>query len=157
MPDKIITDQPQAKRRTLQASIGTAAATLVEAPYFSVPLNDEDNATIDPANANRELRAGEIFFASGLQIANSSATARTVTVDLLAEGGAVTSLSPGLLVPANDILTLAPGLSLFKRNLASPSALGMRLRVSASASGALTLTATVIEREAIDHNPDTEA
>jgi hypothetical protein len=156
MPTKIITDQPQAKRITLQVLINQTMATVAEAPYFSVPLTDEEIAIVDPDDANRELRAGEVFFATGIQIANTTPTTRTVTVNIVSETGTVTSLAPQLLVPGHDVLTLAPGLSLFKRDLANPNAPGMRLNVQASAANALTLTATVVEREALDHAPDTE-
>ena len=156
MPDKIITDQPQNKRKTLQALIGTSFTTVAEAPYFSVPLTDEDVATVDPDDIDRELRDGELFFATGIQIANVSANTRTVTVEIVGEDNTETSLAPGLLVPGNDVLTLAPGLSLFKRDLDNPTDPAMRLRVQADEAGALTLTASVVEREAIDHAPDTE-
>lgn len=157
MPTKITTDQPQAKRLTLQRLLTDTFADVVEAPYFSVPLTDEDVATLDPGDDDRELRPGEVFFATGLQIANVTTSARTVDVEIVGEGGVITSLAPGLTVPAKDVLTLPPGLSLFKRNLADPAAPGMRLRARADATGALTLTATVVEREAIEHAPDTEA
>ena len=158
MPDKIVTDQPQFKRLTLQHLITASFTTVVEAPYFAVPLTDEDVATVDPADADRELRAGEIFFATGIQIANVTGTTRTVDVEIVGENGTpVTALAPGLSVPGNDVLTLAPGLSLFKRDLANPDNAGMRLRVKADETGALQLTASAVEREAIDHAPDTEA
>ena len=157
MPDKILTDQPQAKRKTLQHLIGTSFSTAIEAPYFSVPLTDEEVATVDPADENRELRAGEIFFATGIQIANVTSTTRTVDVEVVGENGTpATTLAPGLMVPGNDVLALAPGLSLFKRDLANPSNAGMRLRVKADEAGALQLTASAVERESIDHAPDTE-
>ena len=157
MPDKILTDQPQAKRKTLQHLITDAFTTVAEAPYFSIPLTDEDVATVDPDNADRELRAGELFFATGIQIANITEDSHTVDVDIVGEGGVTTSLAPALIIPAKDVLTLAPGLSMFKRDLASPSAAGTRLRIRADETSALTLTASVVEREAIDHAPDTES
>ena len=156
MPVKIITDQPQAVRKTLQAELGTAPEVLAEPPYFSVPLTDEDVAIIDPADADRELRAGEVFFATGLQIANDSPDTRTVTVRLVSEDGVTTSLAPGLIVPAGEVLTLLPGLSMFKRDLGNPGADGMTLVAYADAAEALTFTATVVEREALEHAPDTE-
>jgi hypothetical protein len=112
----------------------------------------------DPDNADRELRGGEVFFATGIMIANVTTTSRAVDLEIVGEGGSpITSLAPGLIVPGNEVLTIPPGLSLFKRNLASPNADGMRLRVRCPASGtALQLTATVVEREAIEHAPDTE-
>jgi hypothetical protein len=158
MPDKILTDQPQAKRRTLQHLITASFSTVIEAPYFSVPLTDEDVATVDPDDANRELRAGEIFFATGIQIANVTGTTRTVDVEIMGENGTpATTLAPGLLVPGNDVLTLAPGLSIFKRDLTTPANAGMILRVKADEAGALQLTASAVEREALEHAPDTEA
>ena len=158
MPDKIVTDQPQFKRLTLQHLITAAFTTVAEAPYFSVSLTDEDIATVDPDDTDRELRAGEIFFATGIQIANVTTTTRTVDVEIVGENGTPsTTLAPGLMVPGNDVLTLAPGLSLFKRDLANPANAGMRLRVKADEAGALQLIASAVEREAIDHAPDTEA
>lgn len=156
MPTKIVTDQPQGRRRTLQMVLSASMQTLIEAPYFSVPIADEDRAIVDPANPNRELRGGEIFFSTGIQIANTEAAIRTVRVELVGEGGGpITSLSPDLVIPPKEVLTLAPGLSLFKRNLANPNAAGMIVRASASGSG-LQLTTTVLEREAIEHDPDSE-
>lgn len=153
---KIITDQPQFKRKTLQASIGTSVEIVTEAPYFSVPLTDEEVAIVDPADPDRELRAGEVFFATQIYIANNTENTREVFVDIFGENGLTTILSPGLIVPPKDVLTLSPGLSLFKRDLDNPNNSGDRLRVNADEAGALTLTASVIEREAIDHAPDTE-
>lgn len=156
MPAKIITDQPQAVRKTLQAELSSSPTALAEPPYFSIPLTDEDVAIIDPADADRELRAGEVFFATGLQIANASDETRTVTVRLVSESGVTTSLAPGLIVPAGEVLTLLPGLSMFKRDLAYPGADGMTLVAFSDQAGALTFTATVVEREALEHAPDTE-
>lgn len=156
MPTKIITDQPETKRRTLQLVLSETVQTLIEAPYFSIPGTGQSGVVLDPADADRELRSGEIFFATGIQIANVSAASLTVLAELVGEGGAVvTTISPNLVVPPNEVLTLSPGLSLFKRNLASPAAAGMLVRLSASDVG-LQLTTTVLEREAIDHEPDTE-
>ena len=154
---KIITDQPQAKRKTIQFLLTTASLVVTEAPYFSVPLTDEDVATLDPDDADRELRAGELFFASGLHFTNTSTSlSRTLRVEVIGEGGSpITRLASEVLIPANETLTLAPGLSLFKRDLGNPSADGMRLRVRASGTG-VQMTASLVEREAIDHSPDTE-
>ena len=156
MPDKILTDQPQAKRKMVQILIGDTYSAVAEAPYFSVPLTDEDVATLDPDDSDRELRAGELFFATGIQIANVSESPATVDVEISIEGGGGTSIAPGLTIPAKEVMTLSPGLSLFKRNLANPAAAGQIMQVKASITGTLQLTALVIEREALDHAPDTE-
>lgn len=156
MPDKILTDQPQAKRKTLQHLVTATFTTVAEAPYFSVPLTDEDLATVDPDNSDRELRPGEVFFATGILIANLTSTTRTLTVEIVGEDGVTTSVAPGLKVPGNDVLSLPPGLSIFKRNLADPLANGTLLRVMSDEAGALTLTAGIVEREAIEHAPDSE-
>jgi len=156
MPTKIVTDQPQAVRKTLQVEIGASPQVVAEPPYFSIPLTDEDVATVDPADPDRELRPGELFFATGIQIANPSADTRTVTVQMISESGVTTALAPGLKVPSGEVLTLAPGLSMFKRDLSNPNADGMQLVVFADQADALTLTATVVERESLEHSPDTE-
>lgn len=156
MPTKILTDLPQVKRKTVQHVITTSWVTVAEPPYFSVPIGDPDVAVADPADANRELRPGEMFIATAIQIANSSGTAATVDVQIVGEGGVTTSLAPTLTVPANEVLSLLPGLSLFKRDLANPGDAADILRVRSGTNGALTLTVTLVEREALDHAPDTE-
>jgi hypothetical protein len=156
MPTKILTDQPQTKRFTLQRLATTSFTTLVEAPYFSVPLTDEDVAVEDPDDVDRELRAGEIFIASAIQVTNKTSTGRTIEIVLEGEGGTDTVLAPAMMVPGNDVLYLPPGISLFKRDLDDPTATADRLRVRASANSALEITVSVVEREAIDHAPDTE-
>lgn len=153
---KILTDQPVARRRTVQAVLTDAFVTMAQPPIFSVPLTDEDIATADPADADRELRPGETFIATSIQIANITGTAATVDVEIVGEGGTTTSIAPGLTVPANEVLTLLPGLSIFKRDLANHSDDGDILRAKASTTGAITLTATVVDREALEHAPDTE-
>lgn len=157
MPDKIITDQPQARRRTIQRVVTGAYATIAEAPYFSIPEVNLDVAVADPDDDQRELRPGEVFFATALMLANTSASAVTVDIEINGEGGVTTMISPGLTVPANDVLALLPGLSLFKRDLDNPTATADRLRIRASTTGVLHITASVVEREALEHSPDTES
>lgn len=156
MPNKIITNQPQARRNIIQVAIGTILSTVAEAPYFSVQLSNEDLAVVDPNDLDRELRAGELFFATAIQIANISNVSCTVNMEIVGENGVVTSLAPDLMVPAKEVLLLPAGLSLFKRDLTNPTNAGDQLRIQASTSGALTLTMLVVEREAIDHAPDRE-
>lgn len=156
MPEKIITDQPEARRKTVQRVLTDAWADILEPPYFSVPLADEDTATPDPADAARILRGGELFIATAIQIANITAVTQTLDVQLISESGANTKLAPSLTVPGNEILTLLPGLSLFKRDLDNPANNGDVLQAKASANASLTLTVTVVEREALEHAPNTQ-
>lgn len=156
MPTKIVTDLPQAKRKLIQHVVTNAWVTVAEPPYFSVPVEDPAVAVADPADANRELRPGELFIATALQIANTSGSAATLDMQIVGEGGVTTTLAPTLTVPANEVLSLLPGLSLFKRDLANPTDTADILRVKSGTTGALTLTATLVEREALDHAPDTE-
>lgn len=157
MPVKITTDQAQAKRLTRQIALTTAYQAVLEPPYFSVPSTGDDSAVVDPSNADRELRPGEVFIASSIQIANISNSTTSVSVQLENEAGVTTMLSPELIIPPKDVRLLPPGISLFKRNLGTPAADGDILRALASADGRLQLTVTYIEREAIEHAPDTEA
>lgn len=156
MPTKILTDQPQSKRRTVTHLCKATWQTVAEPPYFSIPILDADNAVADPADVNRELRAGELFIATGLIVANVTSTAATIEIELVPESGDTAKIASVLTVPGNDVLTLPPGLSLFKRDLGNPASASDVLRARAGTTNALTLLFTVIEREAIDHNPDTE-
>jgi hypothetical protein len=158
MPIKIITDKPQSVRKTVQIEIETDWKTIIEPPIFSVPLIDDDIATVDPDNITRELRGGQVFFSSPIIISNTSSSTATVEVEMISEGSTITtSLAPSILVPANDSLILPPGIVLIKDDLDNPTVAGSLLRVKGSANNVLTLTTTVVEKEIGRHSPDTES
>ncbi|MFN6976514.1 MAG: hypothetical protein ACK4OP_00175 [Gemmobacter sp.] len=151
-----MTDKPQFVRRPVSVLLGTALTTLCEAPYFSIPLVDEGAAIVDPDDAERELRPGEISIIAPIVISNASGTSRTVDLEIVAENGTVTTLARNLVVPGNNGLTLPPGAMLVKTDLAAPGAAGGRLRARASIGGSVSLTTTLVERELLQHAPDTE-
>ena len=157
MPNKIITDKPQSVRKNVQVVIETDWKTIAEPPIFSVPLIDDDIAIVDPDDITRELRGSQVFFSSPIIISNSSASSVSVEVEMISEGGSITtSLAPNILVPANDSLILPPGITLIKNDLDNPEVDGSILRVKGSSNNALTLTTTVIGKESGRHSPDTK-
>lgn len=157
MPVKIKTDQPEAKRETYKGTLTTSMTTLFEPPYFSVPLLDEDTATLDPQDDQRELRSGETFLATSLRLVNRTTSEQSVTVQVTDENGDPFLLAYQLVVPPHDVLNIPAGLSLFKRDLISPNNSGMLLQALASSNSAIDYVITVIEREAIEHAADTES
>ena len=163
MPRKILTDQPEGRRITLQSVLQDTFTNLIESHYFSIPetiqLDDEDPRQapfIDPDTEGRELRSGELFFSTPILVANRGTTTVRVSVEIVGEDGVVTSIAPNVQLPAQEVLSLQPGLSLFKRNFTDPNAAGMILRAKATLPGVVTVTATLNEREALEHALDTE-
>lgn len=155
MPTKILTDQPATVRDTLGGTLTTSDAVLVEAHYYSIPLIDEDTAVVDPADNERELRAGEVFLLSDLEICNTSGLTRSVRVQIITEAGTVLHRVFDMVIPANETLAVPPGLSLFKRDLANPTNAGAQLRARADGTG-VEWVMTVAKREALADAPDTE-
>lgn len=158
MPTKILTDRPQIVSHTHDQLLGGSYADLVEPDYFSIPLEDEDTAVLDPADTSRELRPGEVFVKTPMWVTNETASSAQVYLRLVREGGTQRVLVNGLIVPAGDTLFVPiNGLSLFKRDLASPANAGDRLQAYASTTGALSVAFSYSMREAVEHAPDTEA
>ena len=158
MPRKILTDQPQQRPDSVTVALTTSNTTLVEAPYFSIPITGEPNdpgITVDPADSDRELRPGEVFIGSQIALANTGSVARTVTLEVVREGGAVFART--VWVPPNDTRLLPPGFRLFKRDLGNPSAAGDLMRARLTSGAGVSVIFSVIEREALEHAPDTEA
>lgn len=159
MPAKILTSQPFIVEYTLSSTLTTTAlTTLLEAPYFSVPSDaDEDGVVIDPADTDRELRSGQLFFQTPLYLTNKSSADVVASVSLVREGGAVFTLAYEQVVEARDTLPVpTQGISLFKRNVANPAADGDRIRVQVNIANAVDVVCTYSEREALGHAPDTD-
>lgn len=160
MPVKIVTDTPAQRANTVNAALTTGNTTLVEANYFSVPLEDSDAGdpwvVPDPDDqGNRELRPGEVFIAAQIMLFNTGTTARTAIVELVREGGAVVGLAE-LYMPGKETRLLPAGLRLFKRNLGSPAAAGDLLRARLTSGTGVNVIVTYVERQALDHAPNTE-
>jgi len=66
--------------------VNTAWQTLAEAPDFSIPASGDDGAVADPADADRELRPGEVFIETPLTVVNTTATTRWVEAQMLLQG-----------------------------------------------------------------------
>lgn len=155
MPTKILTAQPAEVYETLQGTLGTVP-TDIEAPYFSVPDSPGADGTVDPDDPDRQLLPGEIYLATAMLLANTTASTATVTLSLISEAGATAMILPALDIPAHDTYPLRPGYSVFKRNLANPAAAGGRFRMTCSPDGAVDFVVSVFERQAQTHAPDIE-
>jgi hypothetical protein len=130
-----------------------------EAPDFSIPGSGDDGAVADPADADRELRPGEVFIESPLTVVNTTATTRWVEVRMLLQGtsGQSIPVTPRVPVPGGEAVYLPiQGLRLLKTDLTNTEP-GGRLQIQAEVGNALTVIGTAVELEAADHAPDTEA
>ncbi len=91
---RINTDQPSSGRPLALAVpmsndggfLSAAWTLLAEAPDFSVPGTGDPGVTVDPANADRELRPGEVFIESPLTVSNVTGTSRWVEVMVALQG-----------------------------------------------------------------------
>jgi len=145
------------------SALGTAWQTLAEAPDFSVPDNSNIFPSRDlgdpsrgiPADLNRGIRAGEIFFMTPMFAHNFSTTDCYVYVQLVEEADSLgrirTTACPGrMLVPAGDTaLVPIQGRSLLKR--IATNNLGDQLQVRAERAGALDLWVTGEEKPSAEH------
>jgi hypothetical protein len=132
------------------SSVGTDWTTLAEAPDFSVPDASNIFPSRDPGDANRAIRAGEIFFMTPLYARNKTALECGIEVRLLLENGTAVEC-PGLMaVPGNDTAIVpVQGRSLLKRNYLGAS--GDRLQVRATRAGVLDLWTTAEEKPSAEH------
>lgn len=159
MPAKILTAQPFVVEQTLTRVMTTNAfETLIEAPYFSVPSEvDDETAVLDPADAERELRPGQVFFQTPLYLTNKSGSDVVATVQIVREGGAVFNLAFEQVIETRDTLPVpTQGVSLFKRNLALPANAADLLQIRINAANAVDVVCTYSEREALGHAPNVD-
>lgn len=139
--------------------VDTDWTTIAEANDFSIPATGEEGAVVDPNDPDRELRPGQLFFETPLQVFNNSGTTRWVELQITLEGtnGQAIPASPRTSVPANDSVFLPiQGLRLLK-TATSGIQPGGQLQVRAEVNDAITVIGAAVELEAEDHAPDTEA
>lgn len=143
--------------------VNTTWTTLIEAPDFSIPTSGDSGFTLDPDDLSRELRPGEVFFETPLQVINKTSVTRWVELQILLQGsgGQAIPASPRVPVPADDSVFLQlQGQRILKTDvggtLASPIP-GGRLQIRAEVDNALTVLGSAIELEAQTHAPDTES
>lgn len=155
---KILTDQPASERRVITRNVlaSPSPPNVFYAPYFSIPIQNEDTAIIDPLNPNRELRPGEMFIASQIQVINRSATTRTFSM-WSTHGATDLLIAPAIPIPAGETLLLPPGLSAITTVDAGGFDDLQGFYFSASAANSLTFICAVIVREWITHAPDSTA
>jgi len=164
---RISTDQPSSGKPLLlfiptasnNGFVNTTWQTLAEAPDFSIPASGGDGAVADPADADRELRPGEVFIETPLTVVNTTATTRWVEAQMLLQGnsGQAIPVSARVPVPGGETVYLPiQGLRLLKTDLTNTQP-GGRLQIQAEVNNALKVIGTAVELEAADHAPDTEA
>lgn len=165
---RIRTDQPSSGKPLLlfiptatnSGFVTTMWTTIAEAPDFSIPASGDDGTVADPADAGRELRAGEVFIEAPLTVTNTNqAITYWVELQMLLQGtnGQAIPVSQRVPVPAGETVYLPiQGLRLLKTDLTSTQP-GGRLQIRAQVSDALKIFGTAVELEAGAHAPDTEA
>lgn len=164
---RINTDQPSSGKPLLlyipsssnSGFVNTSWTTIAEAPDFSIPVSGDDGTTVDPADSGRELRPGEVFFETPLQVINTTATICWVELQMLLQGtsGQAIPVTPRVSVPGGEsVLLPVQGLRLLKTDLTNTQP-GGRLQIQAEVNNALKVIGTAVELEAQDHAPDTEA
>jgi hypothetical protein len=157
---RILTDQPSSGKPLALAVAGfvpTTATTIAEAPDFSVPSTGITGITVDPTNADRELRAGEVYLESPLIATNSTSTTRWVEVSIVMQGatGDTIVIAPQTPVPANAAIQIpVQGLRLLKTDFTATN--GGRLQVRAEVASAIRVYGSAVELEALTHQPNTE-
>lgn len=164
---RINTDQPSSGKPLLlfipstsnSGFVNTTWTTLAEAPDFSIPASGDDGVTVDPADAGRELRPGEVFFESPLACTNTTATTRWVELQMVLQGssGQAIPVTPRVPVPGGETVYLPiQGLRLLKTDLTNTQP-GGRLQIQAEVNNAIKVIGSAVELEALAHAPDTEA
>lgn len=164
---RIKTDQPSSGKPLLlfipssnnNGFVNTTWQTLVEAPDFSIPASGDDGVVADPADADRELRPGEVYIETPLYVTNNTATTRWIEAQMLLQGnsGQAIPLTARVPVPGGETLYLPiQGTRVLKTDLTNTEP-GGRLQIQAEVSNALKVFGNAVELEAANHAPDTEA
>jgi hypothetical protein len=131
-------------------NVGTGWATLAEAPDFSVPDASNIFTARDPDDANRAIRAGEIFFMTPIYARNKTTSDCWIDVRFMSESGATVECPGRMVIPGGDTaLVPVQGRSLIKRGATNTS--GDRLQVRAQTANALDLWATGEEKPSAEH------
>ena len=158
---RISTDQPSSGK-PLQLFIPSAGyvpttwTTLAEAPDFSIPGTGDTGVTLDPADAGRELRPGEVFLEAPLTCTNQDTVARWVELQILTQTDHAVPIGPQISIPAKEAIYVPiQGLRLLKTSFSATN--GDRLQIRASVGSAIKIIGSAVELEALTHAPDSEA
>ena len=157
---RILTDQPSSGKPlalAVASYVSTTFFTIAEAPDFSIPSTGLDGVVVDPDNADRELRPGEVYLESPLVATNLSATTRWVEVQIVTQGtlGSAIPIAPQVPVPGYSAIQIpVQGLRLLKTDY--DARYGGRLQVRAEVSNAIKIYGSAVELEAQAHQPNTE-
>lgn len=157
MATKLIVGSPQNRRRNFGGLLGDVWTDVVEAPYFTIPFEAEGDEVVDPDDADRSLREGEIFLVSKVRITNTHT--ETVTVDaqvVLEDGTVIAVLRNSPVISDSSTLFDFGGNSLFKTDLVNPGNAGDKLQMRCSVDAVAAVFFTYIERGALQHGTNVE-
>ena len=91
---RIRTDQPSTGKPVLlfipsttnSGFVGSGWTTIAEAPDFSIPTSGDEGVVVDPSDADRELRPGEIFIETPLAVTHVSGATAWVEAQIVLQG-----------------------------------------------------------------------
>lgn len=130
--------------------------TIAEAPDFSMPGTGDTGVTLDPSDASRELRPGEVFLEAPLTCINTDTVTRWVELQVLTQTNHTVPWTPQISIPAKEAIYVPiQGLRLLKTNLSAAN--GDRLQIRASTGSSIKIMGSAVELEALTHAPDSEA
>jgi len=118
----------------------------------------DEGVTADPADADRELRPGEVFIESPLIATNITGATCWVEAQIVLQGagGSEIVVAPRIPVPPNTSVYLPiQGLRLLKTDFAAT--VGGQLQVRAEVADTIKIYGSAVELEAATHEPNTEA
>ena len=129
--------------------------TIAEAPDFSVPDFQGTIEDPDPADPDRGLVPGEVFFDAPLTVTNKDTSSHLFEVRKLIEDGTDVSMG-SVLVPAGETAYIpVQGQRLLKFDFSAAN--GGRLQVKADTASVFDVAGSATESAAPDHAPDTES
>jgi hypothetical protein len=145
---RIIAKTPStgASMRLILPDVGTGWTTIAEAPDFSVSDPNVVYPARDPTDADRAIRAGEVYFTRPIVVSNKHATETCwVEFRVLRETGAVLSVPGRIVVPALDARDVTVQ-ALVLQKLAAAATNGDRLQVRAQTAARIDLWGAAVER-----------
>ena len=132
-----------------QANVATTFTTIAEAPDFSVPDPSENFTTRDPADNNRAIRPGEIFFVSPLAVKNKGANTQWIELRLFTEANTAIEFGRVDIPPGDTAFLPIQGRSLFKRIASGTN--GDRLQVRAQSNNIFDVWSAGEEKLSAEH------
>jgi hypothetical protein len=114
-----------------------------------VPDPSENFTTRDPADSNRAIRPGEVFFVTPISAKNKSANTQWIELRLLTEANTAIEFGRVDIPPGDTAFLPIQGRSLFKRD--ADGANGDRLQVRAEANTTFDVWTAAEEKLSAEH------